>query len=307
MSSLAELPELAGFFSYSREDDADSDGDLSALRRRIQGELRSQIGRTTKSFRLWQDTEAIPAGALWESEIKNAIAHSAFFIPIITPTVVLSPYCRFELDEFLSREASLRRRDLIFPILYIDVPALDDDSRRLNDKVLSIIAERQYFDWREFRYSEINSTEAKKAIAGFCKHIRDTIQRKFQYAAEEERKPITPQVLTFHRERGDLQSEISISDGPTTDTPAGFPRAWSIRVITKNLDGSRQQEYLVAAFEDGAQALAAVTALRNYSQTIHRDAEISLIGEASAQVKNLLKLKPGQISRVEFAGKSRQE
>ena len=98
MSSLAELSELVGFFSYSREDDADSHGALSALSSRIQGELRGQLGRTAKTFRLWQDKEAIPSGTLWESEIKNAVAQSAFFIPIITPTVVASPHCRFELN-----------------------------------------------------------------------------------------------------------------------------------------------------------------------------------------------------------------
>ena len=126
MSSLADLPELVGFFSYSREDDADSHGALSALRSRIQGELRGQLGRTAKTFRLWQDKEAIPSGTLWETEIKNAVAQSVFFIPIITPTVVASPYCRFELESFLAREAALGRSDLVFPILYIDVPALED-------------------------------------------------------------------------------------------------------------------------------------------------------------------------------------
>jgi TIR domain len=105
MSSLAELPELVGFFSYSREDDADSHGALSMLRSRIQGELRGQLGRTAKTFRLWQDKEAIASGTLWEIEIKNAVAQSAFFIPIVTPTVVASPYCRFELESFLAREA----------------------------------------------------------------------------------------------------------------------------------------------------------------------------------------------------------
>jgi hypothetical protein len=66
MASLAQLPELVGFFSYSREDDEDSNGALSALRSRIQGELRGQLGRTAKTFRLWQDKEAIPSGTLWE-------------------------------------------------------------------------------------------------------------------------------------------------------------------------------------------------------------------------------------------------
>ena len=97
-------------------------------------------------FRLWQDKEAIPSGTLWESEIKNAVAQSIFFIPIITPTVVASPYCRFELEAFLAREAELGRDDLVFPILYIDVPALEDSGRQQSDPVLSLIAKRQYVD-----------------------------------------------------------------------------------------------------------------------------------------------------------------
>src|SRR5579864_3121855 len=158
MSSLADLPELVGFFSYSREDDEDSHGALSALRTRIQGELRGQLGRTAKTFRLWQDKEAIPSGTLWETEIKNAVRQAVFFIPIITPTVIASPYCRFELESFLEREAKLGRDDLVFPILYIEVPALEDAGRRQNDPVLSLIAKRQYVDWSEFRYLEVNST-----------------------------------------------------------------------------------------------------------------------------------------------------
>ena len=109
MSSLADLPELVGFFSYSREDDSDSHGALSAPRSRMQGELRGLLGRTAKTFRLWQDKEAIPSGTLWETEIKNAVGQAVFFIPIITPTVIASRYCRFELESFLAREIDLGR------------------------------------------------------------------------------------------------------------------------------------------------------------------------------------------------------
>ncbi len=187
MSSLADLPELVGFFSYSRDDDVDSQGALSALRNRIQGELRSQLGRTTKTFRLWQDKEAIPSGTLWESEIKNAVAQAAFFIPIITPTVVASPHCKFELESFLAREAELGRDDLVFPILYIDVPGLEESAQRHRDPVLSLIAKRQYKDWREFRYLDVNSTEVRREVARFCTHIRDALRRPRM--SSEERKP----------------------------------------------------------------------------------------------------------------------
>jgi hypothetical protein len=186
MSSLADLQELVGFFCYSREDDEDSCGSLSALRERIQRELRGQLGRSMKTLRLWQDKEAIASGKLWEAEITKAIRQSVFFIPLITPTVVKSKYCRFELDEFLARETALGRDDLVFPILYIKVPALDDRVQRQNDPVLSIIAKRQYVDWCEFRHLDVTSTDVKKAVERFCVHIRDALYHP--WVSPEERK-----------------------------------------------------------------------------------------------------------------------
>src|ERR1700739_3347744 len=73
MSSLADFPELVGFFSYSRDDDESYRGRLSALREAIQDELSAQLGRSRKNFRLWQDHEAIAPGRLWEAEIKTAV------------------------------------------------------------------------------------------------------------------------------------------------------------------------------------------------------------------------------------------
>lgn len=186
MSSLADLPELVGFFSYSREDDEGSDGALSALRERIQHELRAQLGRSFKNFRLWQDKEAIAAGTLWEGEIKTAVGQSAFFIPIITPTVVKSPYCQFELNSFLTREADLGRSDLIFPILYINVPALNDPEQVRADPVLSLIAKRQYVDWRVLRHQGTNSREVKEAVERVCAQVSEALRRHWLTA--EERK-----------------------------------------------------------------------------------------------------------------------
>ena len=79
MSSLADLSEIVGFFSYSREDDEASDGSLSTLRLAIQRELSAQLGRSKRTFRLWQDQEAITPGRLWESEIKAAVEQAIFY------------------------------------------------------------------------------------------------------------------------------------------------------------------------------------------------------------------------------------
>jgi hypothetical protein len=123
MASLAELPNLVGFFSYSREDDEDYRGELSAIRAAIGRNLAALLGRSKQqNFRLWQDVEPIAPGKLWDTEITTAIEEAVFFIPIVTPRAVQSPYCKSEFESFLARERAIARNDLVFPILYLPVP-----------------------------------------------------------------------------------------------------------------------------------------------------------------------------------------
>jgi len=204
MASLAERAELVGFFSYSRDDDEDSHGALSALRESIQRELRGQLGRTMKTFRLWQDKEAISPGKLWEEEIKAGVGQAVFFIPIITPTVVRSSNCRFELDSFLAREAELGRSDLVFPILYIRVPELEDSALRNSSPVLSIIARRQYLDWRELRHRDIYSTDVKEAVEKFCRKICDTLGHP--WLSPEDRRA-QEEALALQRREAEIKTQ----------------------------------------------------------------------------------------------------
>jgi flagellar biosynthesis GTPase FlhF len=183
MSSLAKLPDLAGFFSYSRRDDEDSDRSLSDLRRQIHRELRTQLGRELK---LWQDTEAIPGGTEWEREIKQAIARSVFFIPIVTPSSVASSQCRLEFDAFLAREGALGRDNLIFPLLYVRVPALESEELWREDPVLAVIGRRQYFDWKKFRHRSFTEAETKETIEQFCRDIVESLRQP--WVSPEERR-----------------------------------------------------------------------------------------------------------------------
>jgi TIR domain len=186
MSSLVDLPEVIGFFSYSREDDEAFAGSLSALRDGIQRELSAQLGRSKKTFRLWQDQEAIAPGTLWETEIKTAVEQSLFFIPIITPRAVHSQYCQFEFTAFLAREHALGRSDLVFPILYIGVPALENEAQWRAHPVLSIIGQRQYVDWRPFRHYDVHTTAVREAIERFCQKIVEALQHP--WLSPEERQ-----------------------------------------------------------------------------------------------------------------------
>jgi formylglycine-generating enzyme required for sulfatase activity len=217
MSSLADLPELVGFFSYSREDDKDSLGALSALRERIQRELRSQLGRQPNTFRLWQDKEAISFGTLWEDRINAAVAESVFFIPVITPTAVRSRHCKFELDSFLAREAALGRTDLVFPIYYIEIEAFEDSVAQKNDPVLSVIAKRQYRDWREFRHRDINETDVKKAIEDFCKDIRGALNRPWVSPEEREKQEAEARERAAEDERQRQEAEAKRREAETEE------------------------------------------------------------------------------------------
>jgi hypothetical protein len=176
MTSLADLPELIGFFSYSRDDDQDSNNALSTIRALIQNELRARLGRSRQSLRLWQDQEAVAPGSMWESQINAAVQQSVFFIPIITPRVINSKYCGIEFKRFLDRERELGRDDLVFPILYIDVDELQDENQWRGHPLLEVIGQRQYVDWREYRY-ELDSPTLRRAAANLCAKIAASLRR----------------------------------------------------------------------------------------------------------------------------------
>src|SRR3984893_9197329 len=125
MAALADLPNLIGFFSYSRNDDEGDDGAVAALANRIYRELRSQLGRTDKNFKLWRDKDALAAGEQWKEKLKEAVSESVFFIQMVTPSAGNSGVFRFEFESFIERERELARSDLVFPILYVSVPELD--------------------------------------------------------------------------------------------------------------------------------------------------------------------------------------
>jgi cobalamin biosynthesis Mg chelatase CobN len=94
------------------------------------------------------------------------------------------------LDSFIEREKELGRDDLVFPILYVSVPELDD-SRKDTDQVLSIISERQYIDWRQIRHQNVASTEVKVTVEQFCRSIAGKL--RVPWISPEERRVIEEQ------------------------------------------------------------------------------------------------------------------
>src|SRR5262249_21898500 len=117
-------------------------------------------------------------GKMWEQEIRRAVHESVFFVPIITPTAIASHYCKLEFDLFLKREAQLLRNDLVFPILYIRVPDLENEALWRRSAVLTLVGERQLADWREFRQFKLqDEKDFRIAVEKFCNNIADALRR----------------------------------------------------------------------------------------------------------------------------------
>jgi flagellar biosynthesis GTPase FlhF len=112
---------------------------------------------------------------------------SGVFIPIVTPRAVNSHHCKFEFEAFLARERTLDRTDLVFPLLYISVPALENEAQWRKDPVLSIIGTRQYVDWRPFRHLDVRTTAVREAIERFCNKIVEALIKPW-VSPEERRK-----------------------------------------------------------------------------------------------------------------------
>src|ERR1041385_6275206 len=165
---MKESDEIfVAFFSYARVNDELDRGRLTTLRKLLQNEIWVQTG---KPFQIFQDSEDIEWGELWKDRIKNVLNASSLLIAIITPSYLLSPSCRFEIEYFLKQESQLKRK-LILPILYIDALAL----KNTNDEIAVEVSKRQWIDWRDLRFTSLTSAKINKKLELLAKQIRDLI------------------------------------------------------------------------------------------------------------------------------------
>ncbi len=161
----------AAFMSYVRFDDAHEDGQLSAFRERLAGEIRIQTGR---EFPIFQDRNDIAWGQNWRQRIEETLDEVTLLLVIVTPSLFHSPACRDEVARFRERERELGRTDLILPVYYVRAMEMDDPDLRKADDLASLLWSRQYADWRELRFEPLTSPVVRKQIATLATRMRDT-------------------------------------------------------------------------------------------------------------------------------------
>ena len=162
-----------GFWSYARQDDAHSDGQLSQLRALIGKAVNLRYG---EELTLWQDIAAIPFGADWAATIERTIGQVTFFIPIITPRYLKSENCRSEFRAFRERMGALKRDDLIFPIYYVDVENLAPGDTAFGDDLVAL-RRQQWADFRPRAFDDPKSPTVRQWCDRFAAGVLEAMRR----------------------------------------------------------------------------------------------------------------------------------
>ena len=138
------------FFSYARRDDEAVNGLLSKIRRKLEVEVQVYAG--DDELEVFQDTDDIEPGDIWEKKLRDAIDGSAFFIPILTPFYFSRPHCRSELETWLTNYRSPSEIRRIIPIKFLPLrkPEVNAKGKPI-DELRAKIDAFQYLDFTAFR------------------------------------------------------------------------------------------------------------------------------------------------------------
>ncbi|MCH8152736.1 MAG: toll/interleukin-1 receptor domain-containing protein [Planctomycetes bacterium] len=169
------MSDAHGFWSYVHKDDTADGGRISRLAKDVVGQYEMLTGET---ICLFLDKDAIEWGDDWRNKIEENLASVAFFIPVLTPRYFMSPECRSELQFFARRATQLGIKELILPLLYVSVPALDDENTK--DDLARIVRTFQREDWRELRFKDPASEDYRSGVARLAARLVEANRRAEQ-------------------------------------------------------------------------------------------------------------------------------
>ena len=157
MLSADQAESAMVFMSYSQADDKHLKGHFSNVRELVSSEFRFQTGR---DLRIFQDTRGIGLGENWQDRLNVEMDTTDLLLVFLTPSYLSSEACRTELSRFLSNESRLGRNDLVLVIYFADIGGAADD-----DDLARTLLERQYEDWRDTRFLELDSPDFGRRVA----------------------------------------------------------------------------------------------------------------------------------------------
>jgi hypothetical protein len=154
------MAEWSAFWSYVHLDNDGDGGRILDLRLDIAVRMRLRTGH---EFEIFADRTDLKWGDDWQSKLDEVILQTAFLIPVVTPSYILSGQCRRELLSFSAAAESLGLTELILPIYYVSVDQLETYSEG-EDEVADLIHRFQWQDFREAALEDKQSSTYRKAV-----------------------------------------------------------------------------------------------------------------------------------------------
>lgn len=196
-----------GFWSYVVDDDAADQGRIKQLAEDVRAEYEAATGEPVSLF---LDATNLEWGDDWRQRIDEALESAAFFIPVITPRFFQSKECRRELRRFLERAELLGVKELLLPIYYRTVKALEGEfpESHPDPELLRAIRDTQRIDWRELRFKDRASEDYRRAVADVVARLVAAWER-IESASVDVPEPTLPPIAPENRtaeddEPGDL-------------------------------------------------------------------------------------------------------
>lgn len=160
------MAQATGFWSYVHKDDEAEGGRISRLARDVVAQYELLTG---EPIDLFLDKDSIEWGADWRGKIDASLSSVAFFIPVLTPRYFLSAECRHELQYFARRATALGIKELVLPLLYVEVPVLSEDPT--TDDLIVLVNTFQREDWTGLRFAAPASEEYRRGVAGLASRL----------------------------------------------------------------------------------------------------------------------------------------
>ena len=151
------------FLSYSHIDNDDRKW-VEWLKDHLEAELRRRTG--SKLWEVFLDSDGIGGGQKWRKLVGDEVAASAFFVCLTSPSYFNSQICRDELGDFVRREASLFRDDLIIPF-----KVFAPGPEQANDPFVQLCLDHHYIDFDDVRLMEFANVSWRQKVGELARAI----------------------------------------------------------------------------------------------------------------------------------------
>jgi tetratricopeptide (TPR) repeat protein len=165
------------FISYSRKDNVNNR--VTELKEKIESEY---LEFTNEELKCFFDKDEITGMDDWKHRLLGGLKDSDLLLLILSPHYIDSPYCEWEIVEYLKYEYSRATQgEGVAQIYFMEIPGLDEPGFKEKAKAwLEKVSRRQRFDFREW-YDEgsdaLKRTDVKNRLDELKKSLQLRITR----------------------------------------------------------------------------------------------------------------------------------